>query len=536
MHNKYKIAVSVVATLALQVQAGQLELTPTLAASYNYYDVDSKAFPERGSNVLSIEPGLVGIYTAKRANGVFGIDYKYFDRNFSGLDETDTGVNDRDSFTEFFFDSTLDAIDDVLVLSASGTQTYRNSLDTDILVNDFVLGADQLIKTREGRASFSLQLPEVAGLGLRSNGGVGRVESDRPINEQRDIRDTNVSLFTTLYQGNGNDPVSWEITSSYQDTRGSINSDLTSRTFDASLYVGLYRGFRLNFVGRTEDNIVSDENDLSEDNLNFDSYGVGLSWFGSEDRFIDITFNESSSSNEEGEKEQFLGLNMRWQFSPRTAMDASYSRRFFGETGTFSLTHNNRRLRTRVQYTEDITNFSRLIQTQQTVGSLVCPAGAIDPVDCFQPGSLDYVLQPGESVLELTALVPQLTDEVILRKSLGISSTYQKRRLTTTLNVQKLDNDFLESNRTQHSYLASLNSSLRAGVRTRFIWNVNYNRTSTTDVSINDHSWASELGIEYSFSQDLMTDLTLRYVNRDSNEPLRDLVDRRVSFTINYNF
>lgn len=539
MHKISRVAVPVLLALTTQAKAAEWDINPRISSSYTYYDVDSDGFSERSSSVWNIQPGLVGTLEGARANGVFGIDYKRFERDFNGLDNVDVEESTSESFTEYFFDAELDAVTNVLTLGISGNQQYINLLDTDLLVTDFILGSDQLVKSRQGAANFSLNATRIGPVGLIANGQIARFESDQQFDlrgELREIRDTNKFVNTTLFQGTGNDAISWQVTSVYNDNDGSIQSDLRSRTLEGNFYARIYKGLRLSVVGRTEDNELSNDNEASEDDLDFDSYGIGLSWFSSENRFIDLTFNESSRSNEDGEKEQFLGLNMRWQFSTRTQMDASYSRRFFGETGQFSLSHNTRNLRTQIQYTEDLTTFSQLLLQEQTLGTLVCPAGGQSIADCFQPSSLEYELQPGESFQTLSALIPQLTDEVIVNKILGFTSTYQKSRLATTLSIQRADVDFLGTNRSQRSHLIFLNNTLQAGVRTRFLFNVGYNRTFSEADLINDLTWSGDASAEYAISRDLDLSLTLRYVNRKSNDALRDLLDRRVTLALSYRY
>ena len=170
-------------------------------------------------------------------------------------------------------------------------------------------------------------------------------------------------------------------------------------------------------TGNSETNEYRGSETLGSRELSFDSAGVGLSYYLSRGRFIDITYNESTRDSED--KEEFLGVNLVWQFSARTSVTANYGRRFYGKSGNFAFTHNRKRLRTTIGYNESVSSYTRLIAEEQSLGTFVCPSNAVDFSGCFQPDTLDYQLAPGESLRELNALVPEISEEITLRRRLS---------------------------------------------------------------------------------------------------------------------
>jgi uncharacterized protein (PEP-CTERM system associated) len=275
---------------------------------------------------------------------------------------------------------------------------------------------------------------------------------------------------------------------------------------------------------------------VSVGNLDYGSYGIGLAWRESAARTIGLSYNQASRSDDD--KESFLGVDLDWRFTQRTSVSASYGRRFFGNSGAFQLTHNTKNLRTRLRYEEDLTTFSRLVLNSQDAGVFVCPAGETSLSGCFQPTSPNYELQGGEQFLNLTIDVPDISEEVILRKTFSANIGFERRKISTALNISRTKSDYLDNGLEQINDNISLNSVYKAGPRTTFNSGINYYLTDGKqgDTKDKDKTITVTVGITRQLGRKLHTNASFRYLDRNSSNTIRELTDKRLTLSLNYKF
>lgn len=514
--------------LAAGVDAKGLIFKPSISSSIVDSQTSSDFLDDRSSETFTIEPIIAVDYLGKRIKGQVSANNKHLFQRYNG--ETVTN-----NYTNYKYFGELVVIDRLLTLSLRGQQNYRNTRSSQNLVNDEYLGSDELSKTINNSITANFTLPRPGYVGLNINATVGNVKSDKRTVSQEKLNNTNTNVQAFLYQGDNFKRVNWSVLSTYRETNGSANNDLKSKLVDANMGIGLFSNWQLTLNAKDEQNERSSStSNLSVGNLDYGSYGVGLAWRESAARIINISYNQASRS--EDDKETFVGVDLDWQLSHRTSVSASYGRRFFGKSGSFQLSHNTKHLRTRLRYDENLTTFSRLVVNTQDAGIFVCPAGETSLSGCFQPTSPSYELQQGEQFLNLTIDVPDISEEVILRKSLSANIGFERRKVTTALDIRHTKTDYLDSGRDQTNNNIGLTSVYKAGPRTTFNVGVNYLLSDRKSEEIRDKTRSATLGITRQLGRDLSTSATFRYLDRQASESVRDLTDKRITLSLRYNF
>ena len=521
---------------SIQSAAGELDVNSSISTSLISSQNNTIEFAESDASIISVKPSIRTSYKSKRLVGSFTADHNQIQS------ETTINGNQSDSFTNYQYSGDISLIDQILSLKLTGGQSYRSILSSQYFVNDSYLGADDLSKTRNNSASVFLTIPSGKYLGFELNGGVSSTKSDRSSDTNLALNNENQFLKTRFYQGDDFTRLSWNFNSSYQNTDRSANDNLTSRVIDGEIGFGLFSNIRAVIQGRTEKNELANANELSIGDLNYDSLGIGLSWFASKNRKLTLTYNQSERNEQEQEK--FIGLDLNWHFTSRTSIQANYGKRFFGDSGTFSLIHNTRHLRTRISYDEQLTTSSRLLTSLEDQGVFVCPSGDFSFNDCFQPSSPSYVLQPGQQFTNLLSQIPELSEQVILRKGLNASFGLSGKRITSALSISHNNIEYLETDRVQKNNLVTLNNSLQVGRKTKLNLTISLAQIDEVFTGTETETISTSFGISRKLGRNMSTNLDYRYLDRSStyvnsnaiNLSNSDLIDRRLTLEFVYDF
>ncbi|MFC3204437.1 hypothetical protein ACFOEW_21745 [Alteromonas oceani] len=511
------------------------------------FDTDSEDSRYQDRNVIQISPTLTGVYASKKANATASATQRY--QRFD-VDEGSRSSN----FTEFNYAGNLNIIDNVFQIFGQGAQRYQSYRPETYVSSDYLLNSDDLSKITSHSAGARLNIPRGDVWGLSLTGLYFESESDDSLEEAEDntntfnrfIDSTGVSVNADLTNGDWFRNIYWNVTGSYRRT------DRQDRGLFESVLVNGVIGFRVYGDLGLITTATHEENDIEGELANFsarfgaqfskfDTYGIGFNYRPAAERFFRLTLNKVSTDGEDDGK-TFVGVATSWQFSPRTNLQAQYSRRYYGEAGQFSLSHGTRRLRTTISYQERTTTFSNMIFDTVDAGTFVCPAGSVDIIDCFQPDTLDYELQPGEQVVQFSQVIPELTDQVILRRQLGGSIGYQQRRLKLVFDTRYVDSDYSVDNRQQIQRIVGLNASLQVGARSSVYSRIQFAKMDFTvnGESRDNNSRIYSIGLRSNLSRNLSVNADVRYLDGGGNQVLRrdavDLNETRISLGLTYNF
>lgn len=520
----------------------KFEMTSSVTARYVNNDLETggslnldNPFISR-SDTLSIQPSIGASYRSSRFLGRLNATHNYLDRHTTS-DSLEAST--RDNYTNYTASSELQLIENVFSISLGGQQGYQSFGARNSLIDDQVTNSDNLSRTRRLSTGFDFSTPQSDYIALFMQGSFSNTKSNsESVESANDIDSDNTALVIRLTQGDEVDFMSWDISHNYRKTKGSLNTDLLTRSLNGNIYFGLTQNFDLLMTGRSETVNRSSTEDFSGDNdLDYDSYGAGLSYAPASGRRLDISYNESNRQLDD-EKDKFVGVNLNWRFTSRTSLSAELSRRFFGESGSLLFRHNTRAVRTSIRYDENVTTFSRIVGLDRGVQVFVCPVGVTDIGNCFQPDTLGYELQTGEEFVPFASITPELSEEVRVRKTLQGTMGFQRRRLTANLNIRHISNDFLDTGREIDTYLVGIVSSLRFGSKTSFSLSADYQDTKDVNEGSETTSdtWRASVGLSYRIARDARIGLTYRYVKRESDDVNNDVENKRLSLQFSYKF
>ncbi|MDO6709171.1 hypothetical protein Q4567_00415 [Aliiglaciecola sp. 2_MG-2023] len=516
----------------------ELRTTMSLDSSFLSYQVSGEDFDDRSSTSLQIQPSVGAILNGQRFSASANASHRYIDstNSSSGLDGVD--FNDKNNLTNYSVDSNLQIVQGILSVNARGSQSFQNTDTVNSLISNDGFNNSQITKTQTESLGFNFILDNSNFMGFNLLGYQTHVKTDRSYNSLGGIDSDNSSLSARFYSKENFNRVNWYFTGDYIDTNGQGTNDITSYVYSGKVYLGLINDFRLVINGNMESNEFSSEDVDDVTEIEYNSAGVGLSYYRSAAQHIDVTYNVSSEN--EGDREQFVGVDFDWRFSARTSASGSYGRRFFGDSGRLDFSYGVRKLKATVTYTESVSNFTRLVAGQQVSGVIVCPVASVDFTDCFVPPSSDYTLGPGEEYQSFNFNLAELSENTTIRKSLQSSIGLNLRRITGSLSLQHSNTEFVETGREQSSYSVVASANLSLSRKSNISWSNSYTYTDRSDVddasSVTDKTLSSSLSLSHDFSPKLKTSVRLQIIDKNSPIQNRDFVSRQLFLRMSYKF
>jgi uncharacterized protein (PEP-CTERM system associated) len=525
--NKFLLGAALLCASPNFLSAGELQLKPAVTTTGYVYKTYSTSQETINNQAVLINPKVTGIYSASKASASVVVSHSYVKQ------KTDDPGADK-SFTDMKYTSDINLIDQVMSLSISGTQGYRVIDASQSLVNDKVLSAGELTKTRANSARLNLSIPNPKYIGAEVQTTYSTTQSEESLLRDQGINGENIGLNAQIYQGREFKRVSFYFASSYNNTKRTIGQDFISTLSSARLGFGLSQDIDFVLVG-SDNNYDVDEQSLSNQRTTLDStsFGAGLTWQPMNDRSIELTYNKL---NERENSSRFVGFNTNWAFSSRTAVKFNYSKRFYGDAYDFNFNYNLKSFRSSASYRENVTSYSRLNVNEGASSLFVCPIGSAELADCFQPESLQYVLQVGEEFREAGLLLTDVSDEILFRRVGLLSMGYDKGQLKAALNLSVNTTEYLESDRQQETKNLGLSLSYKLGKRSNVSLNTNF---STVNYDGSDRK-NDVMNISASFtrtlSKQLSMDVTARYIDRETDDTNRELTDSRLTVGLDYKF
>ena len=553
MHYKRKfkaISLLAVAPLIMQVvslsaAANDLKWAVGVDNEVVYQDVYSDEQKQTiNSTNFIVRPQLSLTFTSKRTNAFWRATHNHVRRSLQDTDITN-------NYTKYAYGARFAAIKDLLTFTASGALNYQSAVANGFLIDDYLLNAENLSKTRSNRfgTNFRLRRGDYFGHSTQINYSI--TESERRENSFNQLDSNVFSINTSTYTGKNFERLAAKVTSVFSVSERSVQGDYTNRRVNADMSYRIISNIGVSATARHEANQVQSQNDVFSNSRQFNSVGAGLIWRQAQNKYISLQWNKADSDAIDADENNkgYIGADIEWQFTPRTQVSADYTRRFFGESGNFSFEHRIKKFRTQITYSEEVTTFSRLIAEPENLGVFICADGVTDLSACFQPSSLNYQLQTNEEFVQFSAQNPVINDELILRKGLSWQLGSELRRTKVSLNGRYYTNDYLESDRLSRTYSAGTSVAFAIGPKTNISW--------TTDAAITDdivegakgtsEVLSTKLSIDRKISRYFDLSLEFAYLQRDTEGRVigngsggfaglsGDIKDRRVSLNLKYN-
>lgn len=467
--------------------------------------------------------------------------------NVTHLDRDADDASRKDTFAEYSYDLNWQAIDNVLRFQTQGTQRYIDSSGSDFLVSDYFLNADSLAKVQTQSYASYFTLPQ--GDWVTGTASLTYSKTEGSENEYRSTASVNSDAITgTMLFTSGDDANDyfWMIQGNYQDLErdeSSSNGDYSSEYVNGYVDTVLNRPWAVRVTATYDANDLADSSGEFSNDRDFKSYGLGLTYRLGDDRYISITANKIESDVAADDGDTFVGLDAQWAITPRTSVQASYGHRFYGKSASASITYNSRKVRGLVSYTEQVTSYSALAATAETLGIFVCPTGSFTADSCYLASSLDYTPADDEQLIQIISTGLELSNAIILRKSGVAQFGLQGRHTTLTFNLQYANDDYLELDRQRETYAASISGSYELSRYSNLLSSIQYghiDQTGTSTTEGDNEQWSSTIGYKRKFGQYLSGDVELGYIRRSGT--LNTTVygtsydERRITFSLKYDF
>jgi uncharacterized protein (PEP-CTERM system associated) len=490
----------------------------------------------QGESII-IKPSIVGSYSSRRLSASLSANHSLVKKNSDSSIDTvnDTAPNSQSqSYTDLKYASTLTLIENSMTLSLNGTQGYRNISQQQNSFSDKILDSNGLTKTTRNNALLSFSIPNPLYLGFNLQGTYSKTKTDRSQESTLGLDNDNLGVVARLYQGKNVRGVNFDISAQYNDTSRTNFQNFKSTRLQGQFSFPIVNKIEFFVTGGLEEYDSGNIEFSSRSNIDTSSYGAGLKWNPSNERNISLTYNQL----DEGDKQtNFVGLDLAWAFTSRTALNFDYSKRFFGDSYRLGFKHSLKSLRTSVSYSEDVTSFSRLGASTTTItGIFVCEFGSTDLADCFQPDSLDYQLQAGEEFRATTEIDTDITEEVLFRKTGSASIGYDKRRVKVSINANYTKTEYLESDRINTNRRLSFNLSYTLGRKSNISFVSTVAKNQRNELENTDTIITNSVDLKRNLTRQLKLSVGLRLLDRKSEALERDGSDKRLTVGLNYTF
>lgn len=501
-------------------QASQVRFVPELRTALYHYEIkdftlDNK---DRGSAV-ELAPSLVFLRdsAAMRTRLSWQHDSVFYDDNERA---------DR-SFDEFSLSHQSFFLQQRLTLSVDASQNYviRNSRQG--IFSDKITGAENLSKTQRYGTSLSYRNAPPAQYRTELDLGVSHLESARAEVDDGLGRFKNDAFNASWLIGTNQRELNlfWEFGGRIQETKRRSGNDVSSKAYAA--VVGVPFAPNLSVIGRAGSERV--DNSANVDNR-FDYFGAGVEYrFGARSR-VNVAMNRSDSTIFEQKKETDTYASGEFVLSPtrRTSLEGSFDRRYFGRTVELSGRYDIRFLSMRLRVNEAVRTQNSFDRITEELGIFVCPDGSQDLSNCFRPPSNRYVPVFGETLQEVSVVNPELREELVETRNIGLTLGYSRNRLSLNLNLDERETRYLETGDFSLNRGANMQSNWKLNEHSDLGINASFYKIDYRNESRKDENLSVSMSYQRKLSEKANLRLTLRHLDRNSTNELFDNSENRV--------
>ena len=328
----------------------------------------------------------------------------------------------------------------------------------------------------------------------------------------------------------------WQLKSEYSERK---NNSLTGRIYRVEALSGIITSLGFSpFIRYFDEDSTGSISGTR--NTSYSSWGPGFRWRTSTHFYFDLSYNYVDDKTK---SDNYIAAEINWQPSARTSLEASYSKRFFGDSYALDFTHKLRRLTNSISYTEKVEAFDRNTYQQVLLGNFWCPVDANIDNDisaCFVAAN-DNVNFDNYQLVSLLDQELVEGNEFSLNKVLSWQSELRLARTTFTFTLNNFKRESLTTDRIEKNLTSSLTLSRRISGKSDIKLSINFTRRKFDSNNIEGNGqedYYRTISTTYSkkLASSLAADLSLRYLNRDSTTTFRSYNEARVVFNIQKEF
>ena len=518
-------------SMSLSAFCQEFDISGALNAEGSVYKTKFGDNEATQTEAIVIRPSILGSYSSRGLSASIAASHSRIKRSVDTA-----GVNDNTSqnFTNLRYTSDFTLIKNSLFLKLNGAQNYRAVNQQQADFSDEILASEDLTRYKNNSAQLNFSIPNPIYLGFTLQSTYSKTQTDKSQAGQTGVDGDNLGVSARLFQGKNIRPISFDISVQYNDTSRANFQNFESTRLRGDFGIPIIKEVEFIVTGNMEKNDSGQVQFTNRPNLDSSSYGAGLRWIPNNGRNLSLTYNQLDN---DGNKTDFLGVNINWAFSSRTGLDFDYGKRFYGDAYTFNFRHSLKSIRTSVSYSENVTTFSRLNASSNDInGIFVCEFGSTELTDCFQPGSLDYQLQVGQEFRASTEIDTDISEEVLFRKSGTATIGYDKRKIKMSINAIYQRTEYLESNRLSTNRSLRFNFTYALGRRTNINFASAVSRNQFSELGEPDTTITNSINFKRNLGRYLNMNISARLLDRESDNLGRDASDKRLTVGLNYTF
>ena len=534
---KKKISYHAISPLALAVvvqfaHADGLDVSASLEAQSILQNRHSEVRNEELLTLSLTPEGRVGYQTRTFKGFAVG--------SITQMERDSDDVVRKDTYAEYRYGATWEAIDNLLTFQARGNQRFLDGTGNNFLLSDYFLYAEELVRVETQNYSAMLTLPQGDAIAGRAtvNYSTGDA-SESEFQNTAGFNNKNTSGNFTLMNGNDALDYFWNLSGMYSQLERDeqlASGDYSGTYASGSIDKMVYGPFAFRATASYDSNELTDRNDEFNSKREFKSYGAGITYRLDAGHYVSVTANKINSDVERDDGDVFLGVDALWAITPRTSFQASYGRRFYGRSASAAVFYGSKKVRGALTYREEVTSFS------QVLGVFVCPVGEVSAEACYQPPSLNYTPDAGEEFIQIVNAGIESTNGIFLRKSAVSEIGLQGKRSTLMFNLQYADDSYLDFDRQRTVYSASVNGTYELGRTTTLTGDLRYGKTEqeNTDTATDSTQWLTSVGIRKELGQHLSAGMEASYLTRSGTMATSaygsEYDERRITLTVRYEY
>lgn len=458
------------------------------------------------------------------------------------------------NYLEYNYTGQYQIIDNLLSINTTGSSRFLSGQIQNFNVDNFLLNAENLGEAKTNSVGANLNIPRGDFFGLTAFTSYRETSFER--NQQENTNPINLfdndsyNLGFNLLSGTDLTNVNMSLNGNIANIKRGERQDFDSQSLSASIDVGLVSNFALAINGFYENNeLQAPDNNEEFDGLNeFYSAGVGLIYRRSQDKYIEVAYNRSRSEGRQGredEENDFVSADLSWAFTERTNVTGNYTRRFFGDAGSFSFNHRTRNWRSSIRYNESVTSNSQLINTT-IPGLLICDEGFNDFSECSLSDSPDGPIGEGQLTVPIQIAGFGINDRIVIRKGLTAQTLVNRRRSTFSITGSRSKSEEIEVDRLLDNTTLRSKLTFNISHKSQLVLDHSFRKLEVDTAGELSEQNSNEYSVELkrNLNNDFSASLIASYLNRNGDAGFNNqfqglngsLTDRRITLRISYQF
>jgi uncharacterized protein (PEP-CTERM system associated) len=422
-------------------------------------------------------------------------------------------------------------------VNARGGYRIRDSRQG--IYSDIVTSSENLTKTKSYGTHLSFTTSSGATTQAKLSLGYDALTADGTFSgEDEGYSNKSYRGGLNLGRARRSDTFFWNLTGNYNQVDREVFNDFESSRANAIAGVPIWNG--LSFILRSS--YEQNQGSANFDN-EFFSYGAGLELKLGRVSWVNVTWNKSRITratedmlDSSTRDDDYLAASLYLAPSRRTSLSFSLDKRYFGRTMSLQGNYNLRFLSIRLVGTDSVRTESQLTQEFESLGIFVCPDGSTSLIDCFRPPSSTYIPKVGESFQLFGIFHPQLSERIVLSRSVLLGVGYSKNKLSLNITASTGEDEYVEIDRFTRRHSLTMQA----------LWQVYANLTANVDLSFyrfnyiesnrDDNNMSATFGLNYLYTPKLEFTADIRHVRRDSSLANADISETRLGLGVSYAF